>query len=560
MERRGLMKKNVLLPIICCLILISASFGCGGGGTDIDKALATITADELSADTKVLGSDEFEGRFPASKGEELTIAFMEKAFREAGAEPGNGDSYVQDVPMVEITNDPAAVLAFNGGSKNLSFPYGDSFVSWTLQVKDRIEINEAELVYVGYGIVAPEYGWNDYEGVDVKGKAVVILVNDPGFATEDPEVFKGRAMTYYGRWTYKFEEAARQGAAAALIIHETEPAAYGWEVVYNSWNGPRFSLQTDDDNVSRCAMESWIALETTKDVFDAAGMDFAQAKEDALKADFKALPLGQTLSVSIDNKIRRVVSRNIIAKVPGSDRADECIIYTAHWDHFGRDANLEGDQIYNGALDNATGTAALIELAEAFKALKKPPRRTVYFLAVTAEEQGLLGSEFYAANPVVPLTKTAAVLNMDSLNIFGRMKDIRVTGYGQSDLDDYVHEVAEMQDRVVLPNPTPEKGGFFRSDHFPFAKKGVPAVYAGSGFMHREKGEEYGKKVKGEYGRLNYHKVSDEYDPAWDLSGTVEDLQLYFRIGFKISNEDTFPGWKDGSEFKAVRDEGMRRE
>ncbi|MCJ7681903.1 MAG: M28 family metallopeptidase, partial [Candidatus Aminicenantes bacterium] len=325
------MNKKTLLSTIGCLILICGLIGCGGGRADIDNALATITAEELAADTKVLGSDEFEGRFPASKGEDLTVAFMEKAFREAGAEPGNGDSYVQDVPMVEITNDPDIVLDFKGGSKNLSFPYGDAFVGWTLQVKDRIEIKEVELVYVGYGIIAPEYDRNDYEGVDVKGKAVVILVNDPGFATRDPEVFKGKAMTYYGRWTYKFEEAARQGAVAALLIHETEPAAYGWEVVYNSWNGPRFSLQTEDDNESRCAMESWISLETTEAVFEAAGLDFAQAKEEALKEDFRAGPLGQTLSVAFDNRIRKVVSRNIIAKVPGSDLADECIIYTAHW-------------------------------------------------------------------------------------------------------------------------------------------------------------------------------------------------------------------------------------
>jgi Zn-dependent M28 family amino/carboxypeptidase len=504
-----------------------------------------------------MGSDEFEGRSPSSAGEEKTVRYMEAEFKRVGAEPGNGDSYFQEVPLVEITPAPDATLAVAGGKTPLSFSYGDDFVGWTLQVRDQVGLDQSELVYVGYGVIAPEYDWNDYEGIDVKGKTVVMLVNDPGYTTEDPELFNGRAMTYYGRWTYKYEEAARQGAAGALVIHETAPAAYGWGVVKSSWMGPRFSLVTEDDNASRCSVEAWITLDTTKTLFEAAGMSFEEMKAAALEPDFKAVSLGQTATVSIENKVRKSISRNVVALVPGSDRADEVIIYTAHWDHFGKDPNLEGDQIYNGALDNATGTGALVELAKAYKALAFPTSRSILFLAVTAEEQGLLGSDYYAQNPIYPLTKTAGVINMDSLNIYGRMKDVRIVGYGQSELDDYMKAAAAEQDRVVLPNPTPERGSFYRSDHFPFAKQGVPALSAGSGIQHREKGEEYGRALREKYNKEHYHKPSDEYDASWDLTGALEDLELYFKIGHRLAMESTFPGWKEGSEFKAKRDGDM---
>lgn len=544
-----------LIPLF--LALCMGGWACGGAAPDQEAALAGITAGDLMKDVEVISSDEFEGRFPASRGEELTIAYLEKRFREVGAEPGNGDSFLQEVPMVEITNDPEAVLSVSGGGAALKFAHGEEFVGVTMQVKDRIEITDSEMVFVGYGITAPEFDWDDYADIDVKGRTVIVLVNDPGFATEDEALFKGRAMTYYGRWTYKYEEAARRGAAAVLLVHETAPASYGWSVVRTSRTGARMNLDTPDGNASRCAMDAWISLETARRIFRDAGMDYEKMKAAALERDFQAVNLNRRASVSINNTIRRTVSHNVVAKIKGKQRADEFIIYVAHWDHFGLDPDLEGDQIYNGALDNATGTAALIELAEAFKDLGTPTGRSILFLAVTAEEQGLLGSDYYATHPIYPLTKTVAVINMDSLNIYGRMKDVRVVGFGQSQLDDYVTAVAEEQGRVTLPNPTPENGSFYRSDHFPFAKQGVPAAYAASGVQHREKGEEWGRKQREDYTRLHYHRPSDNFNPDWDMTGAIEDVRMYFKIGFRLSMESTFPEWKPGSEFKARRDAAM---
>ncbi len=543
------------------LILVSLSLvlaACGGKTQGLDAALASLSTDDLAADVEVLASDEFEGRFPASPGEEKTIDYLKKRFMEVGLEPGNGGSYFQDVPLVELTATPATELVISGGEKPLHFKFMDDFVGVTLRVQEKVTVEDSGMIFVGYGIVAPEYQWNDYEGIDVRGKTVVMLVNDPGFATQDPDFFNGRAMTYYGRWTYKYEEAARQGAACAIIIHETEPAAYGWGVVQNGWTGPNFSLVTEDGNATRCAVESWITLDTTRAIFEAAGQDYDALKKSAEQPGFEAVPLGLKANLAMDVKTRDSVSRNVIGLLPGSDRKDEYIIYTAHWDHFGKNPALEGDQIFNGALDNATGTAALIELAEAFQELGSPPLRTILFLAVTAEEQGLLGSDFYATNPIYPLTKTAAVINMDSLNIYGRMQDIRIVGYGQSELDDYVKAYAREVGRVVLPNATPEKGSFFRSDHFPFAKQGVPALSAGSGIQHIERGEEWGLAQQEQYIRDKYHKPSDEYDPDWDLSGALEDLHMYFTLGYRLSMEAGFPNWKEGSEFKARRDTAMR--
>jgi Zn-dependent M28 family amino/carboxypeptidase len=551
MTKRNPISWFMALPII---ILIS----CNPTPHDVDGAIASLNTDELARDVKILSSDEYEGRFPASPGEEKTIAFLEEEFKKVGLEPGNGDSYFQEVPLVEINAIPQTDLTITGGKIPLEFKFTDDFVGVTLRVQEKVSLQDSEMMFVGYGIVAPEYGWNDYEGIDVKGKTVVMLVNDPGYATEDPELFNGRAMTYYGRWTYKYEEAARQGAACAIIIHETAPAAYGWGVVQNGWTGPNFSLVTEDGNASRCAVESWITWEATQALFETAGQNIDELKKAAVKPGFKGIPLGLKASLTMENRIRKAVSKNVIGLLPGSARADEFIIYTAHWDHFGKNPNLEGDQIFNGALDNATGTAALIELAEAFQQLGSPPGRSILFLAVTAEEQGLLGSDYYATNPIYPITKTAAVINMDALNIYGRMKDIRIVGYGQSELDDYVKAYAEEVGRIVLPNPTPERGSFFRSDHFPFAKQGVPALSAGSGVQHIEKGEEWGLEQIETYIREKYHKPSDEYDPAWDLSGAFEDMHMYFTIGYRLSMEETFPNWKEGSEFKLKRDTDMQ--
>jgi Zn-dependent M28 family amino/carboxypeptidase len=547
--------------IFCFLMTAVGAFvfvSCGQKAPDIDAATASLNTDELIRDVKILSSDEFEGRFPASAGEEKTVAFLKEEFERVGLKPGNGDSFFQEVPLVEITATPLTDLDITGGDTPLEFAFEDDFVGLTLRVQEKVSVENSDMVFVGYGIVAPEYGWNDYEGIDVKGKTVVMLVNDPGFATQDPELFKGRAMTYYGRWTYKYEEAARQGAACAIIIHETEPAAYGWDVVRNGWTGPNFNLVSEDGNASRCAVESWITLEAGRKIFEAAGKNFGELKNAAAEKGFKAIPLGLKASCSFENKIRNAVSRNVVGLLPGSERADEFVIYTAHWDHFGRNPNLEGDQIFNGALDNATGTSALIELAEAFQKLGAPPRRSILFMAVTAEEQGLLGSEYYATHPIYPLTKTAADINMDALNIYGRMKDIRIVGYGQSELDDYVKAYAESVGRVVLPDPTPEKGSFYRSDHFPFAKQGVPALSAGSGVQHLEKGEGWGMAQREKYVRERYHKPSDEFDDTWDLSGLQDELHMYFMLGYRLSMESTFPNWKEGSEFKLKRDTDMQ--
>lgn len=553
------MKKKEIVYFLIGAMILFACWGCGQKTHDIEAAASSLDIDEFISNVKVLSSDEFEGRFPASPGEEKTVNFIKEKFEDTGLEPGNEDSFFQEVPLVEITPSSFTELAVTGSERPLEFEHKDDYVAVTLRTEEKISVEDSDVVFVGYGIAAPEYEWNDYEGIDVEGKTVVMLVNDPGFAAEDPDLFNGRAMTYYGRWTYKYEEAARQGAAGAVIIHETEPAAYGWDVVLNGWTGPNFSLVSEDGNASRCAFESWITLETAQSIFEAAGKDYDELKKNAASRGFKSVPLGLKASLEFENNIEKALSRNVIGLLPGSDLKDEYIIYTAHWDHFGKNPELEGDQIFNGALDNATGTAALIELAKAFKRLDPPQRRSILFLGVTAEEQGLLGSEYYAANPVYPLTKTAAVINMDSLNIYGRMKDIRVVGYGQSELDDYVEAYAQEEGRVVLPDPTPEKGSFYRSDHFPFAKQGVPALNAGSGVQHIEKGEEWGRAQREKYIRENYHKPSDEYDSSWELGGLQDDLHMYFMLGYRLSMTDDFPKWKEGSEFKLVREEAMQK-
>jgi Zn-dependent M28 family amino/carboxypeptidase len=551
------MNRKCFLSVISLVLLVLLFFGCAKEDQKLKQALDSISAEELSKDVEIMSSDEFEGRAPASKGEEKTITFLKEEFQKVGLKPGNGESFFQEVPLVEITAGPVTKLEIKSDKKSMLFDYGDEFVGVTLRVVEKASLDDSEIVFVGYGIVAPEYNWNDYEGLDVRGKTVVMQVNDPGFATKDPEFFKGRAMTYYGRWTYKYEEAARQGAEGALIIHETAPAAYPWGVVKNGWTGPQFNLISEDKNLSRCAVEGWVTIETARKLFESAGLNYDEIKPAAAKHGFKAIPLGLKASVTLKNSLKQSKSNNVLGLLPGSDRADEYIIYMAHWDHFGLDPALEGDQIYNGALDNATGTAALIELAEAFKMLESPPSRSIVFFATTAEEQGLLGSHFYASNPIYPSTKTVAAINMDALNIYGKMKDITIVGYGNSELDDYVKAAAKEQGRRVRPNPTPEKGSFYRSDHFPFAKQGIPALYTGSGSDHVEHGEKWTQAKKQKYTAENYHKPSDEYDPNWDLSGAIDDLRLLFKVGYKLSMEKTFPNWKEGTEFKAKRDADM---
>ncbi len=535
-------------------LIALAAAACDARRAALDTALQSITAEKMAQYIKTLAADEFEGRAPSSPGEEKTVAFLRDRFASFGLRPGNGDSWFQEVPLVEITAKPDAVLTVRGGKGTNVFGYGKEFIAWTKRVVPRAGVDGSEMIFVGYGIVAPEYEWNDYEGLDVRGKTVVMLVNDPGFATQDPDLFNGNAMTYYGRWTYKYEEAARQGAAGALIVHETAPAAYPWEVVEGSWSGPQFGLVPEDNNMSRAAVEGWITSKTARTLFDQAGLDYEELRDGAARRGFRPVPMRLDASLSLQNRTRRSTSRNVLALLPGSERPDEYVIYMAHWDHLGRDPSLEGDPIYNGALDNASGIATLLELAEAFSSLDPSPERSILFLATTAEEQGLLGSAYYADHPVHPPAKTVAAINMDGANIWGPMRDVTVIGYGFSELDDYVEEAARAQRRVVRPDPEPEKGYYFRSDHFTLAKQGIPALYTDAGIDHVEHGEEWSRAQRDAYTSERYHKPSDEYDPAWDLSGAVDDARLLFRIGYRLANETAFPNWREGTEFRATRD------
>ncbi len=515
---------------------------------DSSSSVDLFEEERLRQHVQILASDEFEGRAPSSVGEQKTIDYMVEEFRALGLEPGNGDSFVQPVPLVSITAQ-ASELTVAGGETELSLESGSQMMVWTKRVVEEVFLDRTEMVFVGYGIVAPEYGWNDYEGVDVQGKTVVMLVNDPGYATQDAGLFRGNAMTYYGRWTYKFEEAARQGAAGAFLVHETGAAGYPWEVVSGSWSGPQFDLVSEDRNLSRAAVEGWLTEEAARQLFDLAEMDFSALVDEAAEVGFRARSLDVQASVQIRNQLRESVSHNILAKIPGTRFPEETIVYMAHWDHLGRDTSREGDQIYNGAVDNATGTGALVEIARAFQSQSLPPWRSVLFLAVTAEESGLLGSRHYTEFPTVPMERTVAALNMDALNVHGPSRDVQVIGFGSSALEDYLSRAAARQGRVLTGDREPEKGYFFRSDHFHFAKRGVPVLYAESGPDHREHGEEYGRACAEEYRAERYHKPSDEYDASWDLRGCLEDLALLFDVGYELSRGQKFPEWYRNSEF-----------
>ncbi len=502
----------------------------------------------------VLASDEFEGRAPATPGEEKTINYLRSEFEALGIGPGNGDSYFQSVSVTEITTASDAVLTFSGSNYDAKLEYATEMMVGSQQQIPTTSISDSELVFVGYGVVAPERNWNDYAGIDVAGKTVVILVNDPGYATQDPEVFNGNAMTYYGRWTYKYEEAARQGAAGALIVHETGPAGYGWEVVSGSWSGPQIGLQADNLNSDKNDIEGWLTLDSAEALFAGAGLNYQQLKATAAQPGFSAVPLGDvTASVAIQNSVRTSLSQNVIAMIPGTDRAQETIIYTAHWDHLGVNPEIPGDNIYNGAADNATGTAALLAMAK-MHADAGPAPRSIVFLAVTAEESGLLGSRWYAEHPVFPLATTVANINIDVLNTYGPMHDIVVVGNGSSELEAYLEEAATAQGRYLVEEPNPERGYYYRSDHFNFAKAGVPALYAESGEDSVEFGSQWGAEQAQDYNENRYHAPSDEYDPSWNLEGAAQDILLYFDVASKLSRESSFPNWLEGNEFKGIRD------
>jgi len=517
--------------------------------------------DRMMANIAELSSDAYGGRAPMSEGERLTLEFIQSRFRDMGLDPLFGDSYLQPVELVSIEADPSTVrMTFHMDGKDRLVRHEDEMVAGTMRVVPESRVESSEIVFVGYGIVAPEYGWNDYADADVEGKTVLILVNDPGFASQDPSLFRGNAMTYYGRWTYKYEEAARQGAAAAVIIHDTAPAAYGWEVVRNSWTGPQFHLHRENDNMDRVPIESWVQKNVAEELVESAGLDLAALEQQALSPEFKAIELGSTMDASVQNRVIRNQSYNVGALLPGSMRPDELFIYTAHWDHIGTDSSVEEgeDGIYNGAVDNASGIAALLELAYSFSALPRSPERSVAFLAVTAEESGLLGSAHYANDPPLPMRKTVGGINMDSMHVYGPTNDVVVVGYGSSELEDILRQKAQAQARTVKPEEHPERGGYYRSDHFNFAKKGVPMLYAKSGSDHRELGPAYIEARSAEFLKQRYHTALDEIDDDWDLRGAVLDIGLYFSIGLELADSDQWPEWYEGNEFRSVREYSLR--
>jgi Zn-dependent M28 family amino/carboxypeptidase len=515
------------------------------------KEAVEVSKTTIGKHIERLASDDFMGRKPFTKGEVITVNYLKDEFEKLGLLPGNGDSFYQDVPMVEITGTPSENMVIAGKKGKFNLKALKDFVATTNKVEEHVGLKNSELVFAGYGIVAPEYGWNDYEGIDWKGKTAVVLINDPGFKSGDSTLFKGNEMTYYGRWTYKYEEAARQGAAGLIIIHDTEPASYGWNVIESGWSGARLIIESDAPQLN---VESWISGKSATKMFDVSTMKGKDYKKMAREKGFKPVPLALNVSVDIKNKIKKDISKNVVAMIPGTDRKDEYIIYSAHWDHFGIGKAIDGDSIYNGAVDNASGTAGLLAIAEAFKK-GKAPKRSIVFLAVTGEEQGLLGSAYYAAYPIFNPKKTVANINIDALDSPGKMKDLTITGFGQSEMDEYAEEAALQQNRYIIPDPVAEKGYFFRSDHFNFAKIGIPALYASGSYEGFDKSIEEIKAYNAFYEHNKYHQPSDEYDAATtELSGVQLDLQLFFNVGYKLANEDYFPKWYDGSEFKAARE------
>jgi Zn-dependent M28 family amino/carboxypeptidase len=527
---------------------------------DLKPGLESITTNDLLRHIRILSSDEFEGRATATKGEDLTVQYLVGEFRKSRLKPGNPDgTFIQKVPLVGITSEPA--VSFHVGERRLDLALPGDCIATSHRFLPEVNLVDTEVVFVGYGVVASEYGWNDYKNIDVRGKTIVMLIGDPPIpdpkdpARLDDKMFKGRAMTYYGRWTYKYEIAAEKGAAAAIIVHETGPAGYPYFVLVASHGRENFELQSPDKNMGSVAVQGWLTLTKAKELFASAGHDFDRLKKAALGKDFKPVSIGAKASFTIKNTLREVNSQNVIAKLEGSDprRQNEYVIYTAHWDHIGRNEKLEGDQIFNGALDNASGTAGLLELAQAFAQLKTPPNRTILFLAPTAEEKGLLGAKYYVEYPLYPLEHTLADINMDGINPWGRTRDLEIVGYGNSTLEDMLRQAAAAHGRVTTPDSESPKGRFFRSDHFEFAKRGVPGLYVKAGVDFIGKPAGFGKQKSDEYTERDYHKVTDEIKPDWDLSGGVDDLRLLFEVGYRVAQEDKHPEWKADSEFKARR-------
>ena len=554
------MKKVILYSTILLIGLTACNSESANSTYDPNSldssALAAISPESYKNHILKLSSDEFTGRMPFTKGDTLSVNYIRDEFKNLGLDPGNGDSYFQEVPMVEINSKPTETsLTFKNGNSSLTVNHLDDYVIGTPQMVQDINVENTDLVFAGFGIVAPEYNWNDYEGLDVKGKTVVVMVSDPG--RYDKNLFKADTMTYYGRWIYKFEEASRQGATGILLIHETQAASYGWNVVRSGWTGPSLSLVPENKGKDLVKFQGWITSQTALDLFKLANIDPAVMQE-AKKPGFKARNMHIQTSLQLKNEVRESKSNNVIATLKGSKRPEETIIYSAHWDHLGIGESLNGDSIFNGAIDNATGVAALFELAKAFKAAKNKPERSIVFLAVTAEEQGLLGSQFYAEHPIYPLHKTVGNLNMDSFNPVGAMNGFRVVGTGQTELEDYAILSGAKFNRQIKPEGSPTAGGFYRSDHFNFVKVGIPGLYMGSAGDYLEKDTTI-IKTRQEALAGRYHAVTDEVDEHWDFGGMINDIQLFFDIGYTLSMEKTFPNFKSKSEFKELGDKRLSK-
>jgi len=559
------------MKILCSLVAVFLAAATSLFAVDelplrLEPALEAITPDGILAHIKVLASDEFEGRAPGTKGEELSVKYISDRFKQIGLKPGNpGGAYTQEVPLAGIKSEPG--MSFVIGDKTVDLKYPEDFIASSARLQPEIKIDNSDVVFVGYGVVAPEYGWDDYKGVDVRGKTLLMLIGDPPIPDPkdpsklDEKMFKGKAMTYYGRWTYKYEIAAQKGAAAAVIIHQTESAGYPYSVVRTSWGKENYEIDSPNKNADAVEVRSWITLDAAKKLLAACGQDFDALKKSAITKEFRPAVLDAKANIDIKQQLRSFKSHNVIGKLEGSDPklGDEYIIYTAHWDHLGRNHNLQGDQIYNGAIDNASGVASLIQLAAAFAKLNPPPKRSVLFIATTAEEAGLLGAKFYAQHPLYPLEKTLADINIDTINPWGKTRDIEDLSNNNSTLDDLLTAAVQRDARVMKPNSQPEKGGFYRADHFEFSKRGVPSLYTGGGKDFIGKPADFGQQKKDDYTAHHYHQVSDEVNPNWDLSGAVQDVQLLFEVGYQVANGDKFPEWKAESEFKSKRDAMLKK-
>jgi Zn-dependent M28 family amino/carboxypeptidase len=556
---------SLLLPLAAASLCAACSAGTFGDTTASGPAVTTaaqaINADALLGHIKDLSADSMEGRAPGTPGEEKAVAYMQSQFKAIGLKPGNPDgSYLQNVELIGYTSHPAG--SFTAAGKTIALKYPDDYVAVSRHNRPETKVANSDIVFVGYGVVAPEYGWDDYKGMDVKGKTLLMLIGDPpvGSAADstqlDTTMFKGKAMTYYGRWTYKYEIATAKGAAAVMIIHETLPAAYPFSVVQGSNTSEQFDVPSPDAE-KRVGVEGWITLDKAKELFAAAGQNFAALHDAAHHKEFKPVAFNAKANFDVKIDARTIQSHNVVGKIDGSSRKDEYVVFTAHWDHLGRDKTLKGDQIYNGAIDNASGSSALIEIARAFTKLPEPPARTMLFVSVTAEEKGLLGSKYYATHPLYPLAKTAANVNIDGFNQWGRTSDFTVIGLGNSTLDDVLTGVLKTENRTVRPDPEPEKGYYYRSDHFEFAKQGVPALDTDNGIEYIGKPADYGMKKRDEYTNHDYHQPSDDVKADWDLSGAVQDMQTLFRVGYVVAQQGAMPQWKMGTEFKAKRDSSI---